>query len=168
MSEKIKPFTINLSTTEKTEKEIKNLSSTAEVVKELPKPGVVYRDGKEMIQPFTTIDTPVEKLYLILKYYEDRENSDGEMVRDFEFFTGTSQTLYDHLKEEIIEQDEEGCRLALDVMKSRVLVDSPNIKISHKCTVFIFMKNIIERGKAVDDSSFDIMDYYYEEERSLT
>lgn len=164
MSEKVKPFIINLSDTDKTEKEVKNLSSTAEMVKEPPKPGVVYRDGKELIQPFTTVDTPVEKLYLILKYYENRENPDGEMERDFEFFTGTSQSLYDHLKEEIMEQDDQDCKLALDVMKSRVLVDSPNIKISHKCTVFIFMKDIIERGKAIDESSFDIMDYYYEEE----
>lgn len=113
------------------------------------------QEQPKKIRPFETIDTPKEKLYLILKIYEDQEN-DSEELRDFEFFTGTSQNLYDHLKEEI------ELNSGIDVMRSRVLVDSPNISISHKCSVFMFMRDTKDLGKIIDDSSFDINDYYYE------
>ena len=110
----------------------------------------------QMEQPFTTKDTPPKKkLYLILKYlYNPDENK--EFDRDFEYFRGTTQELYDHLKEEILLNIR-----AFDLMKSRELVDAPNIRISHKCSVFMFMKDTKDLGKIEDDSNFNIMEYYY-------
>lgn len=111
---------------------------------------------QKMIKPFVRAESPSEKLYLILKYYEETE-LDGEEIRDFEFFTGTSQDLYDYLKSEI----EADTTTQLDIMRSRILVDSPKISISHKCTVYMFMKDLRDRGTVVDDTNFDIEDYYY-------
>lgn len=129
----IKPFTVNINGGQKTEEN---------------KP-------KEMIKPFTIEEAPKVKLYLVLKYYST--NSDYvEDYRDYEYFRGTTQEMYDHLKVELETSDE------FDAMKSRVLVDSPNITISHKCSVYMFMKNARDIGKVKDESSFDITDYYYD------
>ena len=91
-----------------------------------------------------------------LKCYDEKD-LDGEEIRDFEFFEGTSQDLYDYLKAEI-EADSD---TQLDVMRSRILVDSPKISISHKCSVYMFMKDLRNRGVVMDDTSFDIEDYFY-------
>ena len=40
----------------------------------------------------------VKKKYLVLKYYS--ADDDGEEVRDFDFFEGTTQELYEYLKDE--------------------------------------------------------------------
>lgn len=107
------------------------------------------------VRPFTTKDTP-KKLYLILKYYTSKEDN-IEDYRSFEFYKGTSQDLYDHLKSEIETHDE------LDIMRSRVLVDSPTITISRKCTIYMFMRDMRSEGRITDESSFDIEDYSYDE-----
>lgn len=113
------------------------------------------RQREQMEQPFTTIDTPPrKKLYLILRYITDDEG--GEDIRDFEFFKGTTQELYDKLRMELLEDKN------FDAMKSRVLVDAPNISISHKCSVFMFMKDTKDLKKIEDNTAFDIMDYYYD------
>lgn len=130
----IKPFTINI--------------NNGGQKKEENKP-------KEMIKPFTIEEAPKVKLYLVLKYYS--ANSEYvEDYRDYEYFRGTTQEMYDHLKVELETSDE------FDAMKSRVLVDSPNITISHKCSVYMFMKDARDIGKVKDESSFDIADYYYD------
>lgn len=103
---------------------------------------------------------PKEKLYLILKYYNSGEDG-AEDYRDFEFFTGTTQALYDHMKAEIEVSDD------LDVMRSRVLVDSHNITISHKCSIYVFMKDAKDTGRVIDNTSFDIHDYYYETDNEI-
>lgn len=167
-NEMIKPFTVEVTK----EDENKPLTPTEEVTKQAPKPITVIKDGVEMIQPFTTIDTPVKKLYLILRVYNDMDAGEGELeqIKDFEFFTGTSQELYDKLKEEIIDSKDESVRQKLDIMDSIVMVDSSKITLSvvmskkKPCSVYKIMRNLKEQGKIVDDTSFDIEDYRYGDE----
>ena len=166
--EMIKPFTVEVTK----EDENKQLTPTEEITKQAPKPITVIRDGVEMIQPFTTIDTPTKKLYLILRVYNDMDAGEGELeqIKDFEFFTGTSQELYDKLKEEIIDSKDESVRQKLDIMDSIVMVDSSKITLSvvmskkKPCSVYKIMRNLKEQGKIVDDTSFDIEDYRYGDE----
>lgn len=128
------------------------------VTKDTPKEKV-ERMRSQMEQPFTTVDTPPrKKLYLLLKFYDTGSNM--EMDRDFEYFRGTTQELYDHIKEELLYED----MRKLDVMKSRVLVDAPNIRISHKCSIFMFMKDTKDLKKITDDTGFDIMEYHSDNE----
>jgi hypothetical protein len=140
----VKPFTVGVTVEHKEE------NNEPEPEKKLEKPFIIHTELLE--QP--------TKLYLILKTYI---RGDGfENSRDWEFFTGTTQDLYDYLVEEILD-DTPG--ISLDVMKSRVLVDSPNIKISHKCSIYTFMKDTLTTGKVVNtNGNFDIQDYYYQDE----
>lgn len=118
---------------------------------------IVAEGQSAMVKPFITKDTPnPKKLYLVLKYYSSREDN-VEDYRSFEFYKGTSQDLYDHLKTDILTHDE------LDVMRSRVLVDSPTVTISRKCTIYMFMRDMRNSGRIIDDTSFDIEEYHYDE-----
>lgn len=130
----IKPFTINIGKEENDKKEQKE---------------------RKLIKPFTIEAAPPVKLYLVLKYYNSNGDNE-EDYRDFEFFKGTTQEMYDHLKVEIENSDE------FDIMKSRLLVDSPNIQISHKLNIYTFMKDARDTNRIVDESSFNIDDYYYD------
>lgn len=114
-------------------------------------------EAGETIKPFTIEpdDSGETKLYLLLLYIDDGNNS--EPIQEFIFITGR-QKAYDTLKT-YVEND----IAYVDVMKSRVLVDSPNVSISHKLSVYMFMKNMRESGKIIDDTSFDIEEYWYEE-----
>lgn len=113
---------------------------------------------KPMVKPFR-MDPAAnkEKLYLILLYIYD-SNSDTEYAQEFQFIKGRQQT-YDTLKTYLEMED-----LEVDAMKSRVLVDSPKVSISHKYSVFAFMRDMKERLAVEDNTSFDINDYYYEED----
>ena len=147
MSEKLtKPFTINIV---RGDQEI-TTNETAVNEEEI---------NTETVEQEEVI-APKEKLYLILKYYNSGEEG-AEDYRDFEFFTGTTQALYDHMKTEIEMTDD------LDIMRSRVLVDSHNITISHKCSIYVFMKDAKDTGRVVDNTSFDIHDYYYETDNEI-
>ena len=112
----IKPFTVNFGKDEKSESATQ-ITPTNEVKKEAPKPTTVVRNGAEMVQPFTTIDTPTRKLYLLLKVYNDMDAGEGEaeQLRDFEFFTGTSQELYDKVRSEEYVADE--CKKLAEQLK---------------------------------------------------
>ena len=96
----------------------------------------------------------VKKKYLVLKYYS--ADDDGEEVKDFDFFEGTTQELYEYLKDEIINNDH------FDVMKSKVLVDSPRVSLSKMCSVYGLMENFIMNSRVIDETSFNIRDYYYD------
>lgn len=54
--------------------------------------------------------------------------------------------------------------VGLDIMRSRILVDSPKIRISTKCSIYSFMKNMLTTGKVIDKTGFNIDDFYYEQE----
>ena len=167
--EMIKPFTVEIGKEDQDES-VNQIRSTDEVKKEAPKPTTVIRNGEEMVQPFTTIDTPTRKLYLLLKVYNDVDAGEGEaeQLRDFEFFTGTSQELYDKIREEILESDDSSVRQKIDVMQSMILVDSNKITIgvamskTKPCSMYKIMKNLKDQGKIVDETSFDIEDYKYD------
>lgn len=125
--------------------------------KQLTKPFTIGDEFKTKKEKPFTIEVPKTKLYLILKYYNSNEECVEDM-KDYEFFTGTSQELYDHIKVEIEEEP------YFDIMKSSVLVDSLKIlSLAQRCSVYIFMRDAKETGKIVDNTSFDINDYYYEE-----
>lgn len=147
MSEKLtKPFTINIVRGDQE-------TTTNETAVNEEEINTETAEQEEVI-------APKEKLYLILKYYNSGAEG-AEDYRDFEFFTGTTQALYDHMKTEIEVSDD------LDIMRSRVLVDSHNITISHKCSIYVFMKDAKDTGRVVDNTSFDIHDYYYETDNEI-
>lgn len=98
-----------------------------------------------------------KKLYLLLMVFMDK--NDGENVRDFEFFKGTSQEVYDYIKDLMVYDDNSDLILLID--ESRILVDSPKISISYKCSFYKFMKNMYELGKVKDDN-YNIEDYHDE------
>lgn len=97
------------------------------------------------------------KLYLLLMVFMSRDN--GEDARDFEFFEGTRQQVYDYIKELMMYDDDSHYKLSID--ESLILVDSPKIRISHKCTFYTFMKSMYELGKIKDDN-YNIEDYHDE------
>lgn len=161
----IKPFEVELGKNEK-----ETINKTGDVKREAPTPTTTFKNGVEMVQPFTTIDTPVKKLYLLLKVYDDFDAGEGEseQIRDWEFFSGTSQELYDKVKEEILESEDSSVRQKIDVMQSIILVNSTKVTIeiavskNRPCSYYTIMKNLKEQGKITDESSFDIEDYKYD------
>lgn len=150
----IKPFEI--------ERKVHGRALTEEEAKEMVK----RITGTEVIdhpveKPFTTKfdpDTPT-KLYLILW---ERACDDKESERYWEFFNSTTQALYNYLRDEILASDKEPNKI--DVMKSRLIVDSNKIKLSQHISVYLFMKDVLVKGKVTNDTDFDIENYYYEEE----
>ena len=94
-------------------------------------------------------------------YFESKDG-DSENVRDFAFVTGRS-VVYKMLRDYLTADSD----LQLDAMKSRILVDSPKVQISHPYSVFAFMRDMKEKLLVTDDTSFDIYDYYYDEEENL-
>lgn len=104
--------------------------------------------------------------YLILLEGEYKDG-DGENYRSFEFITGR-QAAYDYIKE-ILENmhDDSDFEYLLDVSKSKIISeppvitpDTPRITLSNMLTVYSFMKIMREKGKVVDDSSFDIESFF--------
>lgn len=114
------------------------------------------RDGintENLEKPFTRQET---KMYLILSEYSEVD-TDEQISHDWEIFYGTTQELYDKLK--IMIEDES---MHYDVMKSRLLVNGETARLKTNVSVYHFMSMQIERGNAVDETGFDISDYYYE------
>ena len=143
MSELQKPFTMDL--------------NYAELIKQGEDERKLRKENK-MVKPFTMdLDKAKsgDKMYLVLYVYTSQ---DGEDIRDFEFITGRQNT-YDRIKELLIATED--CE-QLDAMKSLVFVDSPKIQISNRLNAYTFMKDMRLNNKIVDDTSFDINDYYYE------
>lgn len=117
----------------------------------------------EMVKPFVMDDLKrsnngKDKLYLVLFYIDCQDSS--EYRQEFQFVKGR-QELYDIIKTYLtndlsVEQ--------VDAMKSLVFVDSPKVQISHKYSIYAFMRDMKERDLIKDDTDFDINDYYYEEQ----
>lgn len=116
-------------------------------------------------KPFVTKFDPdvKQKMYLILW---ERTVDNGENEHDWQFFNGTTQSLYSYIRDQIILGEEEHC-YPIDVMKSRLLVDSPKIPLSKHVSIYLFMKDMIIKEKVTEDSNFDIENYYYDEEEDL-
>lgn len=146
-----------------------------EIKRELHGKVITEEEAKEMVRKITgaeTIEHPVEKpfktkfdLELSTKTYLilwERDGGDNESERYWEFFDANTQALYNYLRDEILSS--ERCTNRVDVMKSRLLVDSDKIRLSQHISMYVFMKDVLVKGKVTDDTSFDIENYYYEEE----
>lgn len=155
-----KPFelktTITTGNGEEVQQEQKMPMNTLDIIAEAREKGL---DKENLKRPLTTKDTPQIKMYLILSEYSYNDHDDDKIqyIRDWEIFYGTTQDLYDHL---IILITDDG--VEYDVMKSRLLVNGENTRLKNNASVYQFMKMQIERGNAVDETDFDIEDYYYE------
>lgn len=95
-----------------------------------------------------------KKTYLVLLEGEIPTN-EGENYKTYEFILGR-QATYDYIKDIIQSQD-----IIFDAMKSKVIVDSEKVNIGKALSVYNFMRIMKENNKVVDESSFDIEDYYY-------
>lgn len=153
-----KPFELKTSITtgsgEQVQSEQKMPQNTLDIVNQVKANGGL--DKEKLQRPFTTKNTPQIKMYLILSEYSYIENPD-QIIHDWELFYGTTQDLYDHLKLLITD---EGANY--DVMKSRLLVNGENTRLKNNASVYQFMSMQIERGNVIDDTNFDIEDYYYD------
>lgn len=113
-----------------------------------------------LIKPVTIDkDAAKEKLYLLLYVLVPSEDNVEDSYQ-YEFFKGTSFEAYAKIRDMMSNNNEVG----LDIMRSRILVDSPKIRISTKCSIYSFMKNMITTGKVIDETGFNIDDFYYEPE----
>ena len=105
--------------------------------------------------------------YLILIEGEYVSN-ECENYKSFEIITGR-QATYDFIKNILENQkrDEYCCEFIMDVSKSKIISEppvitdkTPRITLSNMLSVYLFMKIMKEKGKIIDDTSFDIEDYY--------
>ena len=113
-----------------------------------------------LIKPVTIDETAAKKKLYLLLYVLVSAEDNVEDSYQYEFFKGTSFDAYEKIRNMMGDNNEIG----LDVVRSRILVDSPKIRISTKCSIYSFMKNLITTGKVIDDSGFNIDDFYYEPE----
>lgn len=97
-------------------------------------------------------DTEPEKTYLILIDGVENDN-EGKPYRDWEIVTGR-QAAYDYIKSML-----ENEYVIVNVEESKIIVDSPNVKITDGVSIYAFMKNMKDNDKVIDYSSFDIEDY---------
>lgn len=113
---------------------------------------------KEALEkPFIIDETMIqEKEYLLLLVFTI-DNYEDE--KTFEFITGTTVDVYKFIKDQMA-NDNESC---LDIKKSFVIVDSPKVSISKRITIYKFMKNALVTGKVIDDSGFNIDEFYYKD-----
>ena len=119
--------------------------------------GVLEAAKKTMIKPFEILAEgaadPTRKLYLVLLYIgSDSDNE--EDTKDF-FFVKGRQAVFNAIKDALENYN-------VDAMRSLIFVDSPKVTISTKTTVYQFMKDMINTNKVINDTNFDINDYYYE------
>ena len=107
----------------------------------------------------TYIPEDDNKKYLILITGEEYSNENIE-YRSWEIIESRQMT-YDWIKELLLNGDENN-GFIIDIMKSKVLVDSENVPLSKAISVYRFMTLMKTEDKVVDDSTFDIEDYAYE------
>lgn len=101
------------------------------------------------------------KKYLILITGETYDNENIE-YRSWELIE-SRQATYDWIRETLIKSPEE-IGYNFDVMKSKILVDSKNVAVSEAISVYRFMLLMKTENKVQDESTFDIEEYYYDEE----
>lgn len=97
-------------------------------------------------------DTEPEKTYLILI---DGAETDNEEVRyrDWEIKLGR-QAAYDYIKDLL-----ESRYATIDVIESKIIVSSENVKVTDGVSIYVFMKEMKDKDKVIDYSSFDIEEY---------
>lgn len=103
--------------------------------------------------PGVTYDTEPEKTYLILFEGEYVDGDDSMPLKDWAFIIGR-QKAYDYIKDLITNE-----YANIDVIESKIIVDSDHVKISDHISIYEFMKEMKESEKVIDYTSFDIEDY---------
>lgn len=140
-TKRIKPFSMVL-----TDDNIRNIEGEEGVRKRaLEKPFII---DESMIQ---------EKEYLLLLVFTQDEYEDE---KTFEFITGTSGSIYKYIRN-LMKHDNDIC---LDVKKSMIIVDSPKVSLSKRVSIYKFMKNTVATGKVIEDTGFDIDEFYYQDD----
>lgn len=93
-------------------------------------------------------------------------DSDGENYKSYEIIKGR-QATYDFIKDLLESQNTGISEYIVDVSKSKIIVEppvitpeTPRITLSNMLSVYAFMKAMKEKGRIVDESSFDIEEYY--------
>lgn len=97
-------------------------------------------------------DEEPEKTYLILLDGLD-VNAACQRFRDWEIVEGR-QAAYDYIKQFL-----ESGYLEIDVIESKIIVSSEKVKVTDGISIYKFMKNMKEKDKVIDYTSFDIEDY---------
>lgn len=138
--------------------------SNQEQKQELVKGMVYVPEGEEMSEENVYTKGMVyeekepEKTYLILLFGENRDNEASEF-KDWEIVTGR-QDAYDYIKRYV-----ESEYVYIDVHKSYIISNSANITIDKKISIFKFMVTMKENDVIKDDTSFDIHEYAYGDEK---
>ena len=104
-----------------------------------------------------TYDEEPDKIYLVLLDGVDKDET--TKFRDWEFIEGR-QKAYDYIKSMI-----ESEYLNIDILESKIIVNSEKVKIDDGISIYEFMKTMKEKDKIIDYTSFDIEDYYIIPER---
>ncbi len=102
-------------------------------------------------------DKKEERNYLILLVGENRDAEASE-YKDWKFITGR-QEAYDFIKRYVTSE-----YVYIDVHKSRIISNASTITIDRSISVYKFVKGMRAKDNIVDDTSFDISDYAYEDE----
>lgn len=101
-------------------------------------------------------DSGAAKVYLLLLTYDVPEE-DGEFNQRWEFVKGR-EGVYNRIKELIIDSFETNHPLIID--ESFIAVDTMKMKITDSKPIYKFMKDVIARGQIVDNTGFNIDDYF--------
>lgn len=102
-------------------------------------------------------DSGAAKIYLLLLTYDVSEE-DGDFNQRWEFVKGR-EAAYNRIKEEIIYSFEK-TNHPLIIDESFIAVDTMKSKITDSKPIHKFMKDVITRGQVVDNSGFNIDDYF--------
>lgn len=101
-------------------------------------------------------DSGAEKVYLLLLTYDVPEE-DGEFNQKWEFVKGR-ENAYKRIRDEIIESFETNHPLIID--ESFIAVDTMKMKITDSKPIHKFMKDVVARGQVIEDTGFNIDDYF--------
>lgn len=138
-------------------KDEKEIMKEEEKKEEKPQKKLLESAKKAMIKPFEILAEgaadPTQKMYLVLLYINSNDDN-VEDSKDFFFIRGR-QDVFDALKDALENYN-------ADAMRSLIFVDSPKVTISTRTSVYKFMKDMIDTNRVLNDSDFDIQDYYYD------
>lgn len=94
---------------------------------------------------------------------------DGSKFRDYHYSTGR-QSAYDFIKNLLEISDENG--VFINTTASKILVEPKNapvqISLSNMLSIHRFMDEMKSNNKVVDNSGFDIFDYYDENAEDIS
>lgn len=99
------------------------------------------------------------KLYLVLIEYLPSDDVDSE--QSWQYCRGT-QTVYDYLKEVIINADDQGTPVNFN--NSFIIVEGSPKRVAQPLPIYDFIKTMVEKGKVIDDTGFNVDEFVYTDE----